>query len=458
MKDRTPRRHLRRTTVAVWLALVAVLSTLSASTVSGRDGSVADWVSRHAIPLDTVDPTRPLDDLMNLRANVGAAPIVGLGESVHGAAEVITLKHRTLRLLIEHLGFRSVAWEEDWTTGLDIDRYVNGGDGDLVALVREMSPQWQSQEVADVLAWLRAFNAGRDEDDRVHFVGVEYYFTRAAAYDAVEAYVGDVAPERLGKLRSELDPIRPTSADKFEHVQWYMRVADKQPYIDHAHRVYRLVARLARRHGDTAGQLAVHNARQIVSFYEHYSLPFDDSLVYRDRQAAKNLRWWHRLNGGKVAYWAASPHTAAAPRLRIVIPPDPDMRFPSAGSHLRRWYGDRYVSIGFTFDHGTVNLGDGMTVALPPARSTWFEAPLGAVASDQFAIDLRTVAPRPVRRWLHGPIETRGLPDGGPESSMRGGSLAQWFDVIVHRQTVTPTRDITTPAVPDRSPERRARR
>jgi erythromycin esterase-like protein len=443
MTDPTSRTHLRRSTVAVLLVLVAALSTLVAAPASGHDRPIAAWVTRHAIPLDTVDPTKPLDGLRSLRAHIGDARIVGLGESVHGAAEEIALEHRTLRLLVERLGFRSVAWEEDWTTGLDIDRYINGGDAELDALVREMSPQWQSREVADVLAWLRAFNAKRDDGDKVHYVGVEYYFTRQAAYDAVEAYITDVAPERLGELRAELDPLRPTSADKFEHVQWYMSVADKQPYIDHAHRVYDLVAEVAARHCGTAGRLAVHNARQIVSFYEHYSLPFNDSLVYRDRHAAENLRWWHRITGGKVAYWAASPHTAVAPRLRIGIPPDPDMRFPSAGSYLRRWYGDRYLSVGFTFDHGTVSLGAGQTVALPPPSSTWFEAPLGAVAGDRFALDLRTVAPRPVRRWLHGPIETRGLSDHGPESLMTGGSLAQWFDVIVHRQTVTPTHDIT---------------
>jgi hypothetical protein len=45
---------------------------------------------------------------------------------------------------------------------------------------------------------------------------------------------------------------------------------------------------------------------------------------------------------------------------------------------------------------------------------------------------------RAVRRWLEAPIRTRGLPDRGPDSTMSGGTLAQWFDVIVHRQEVTP--------------------
>jgi erythromycin esterase len=43
-----------------------------------------------------------------------------------------------------------------------------------------------------------------------------------------------------------------------------------------------------------------------------------------------------------------------------------------------------------------------------------------------------------VRRWLDAPLKTRGLADGNPDSYMDGGSLAQWFDVIVHRQEVTP--------------------
>jgi erythromycin esterase len=59
----------------------------------------------------------------------------------------------------------------------------------------------------------------------------------------------------------------------FEYVQWYLAVADKGPYLRHAHQVLELVKGLPHRPGDRAHALAVHHARQIVSFYEHYSLP-----------------------------------------------------------------------------------------------------------------------------------------------------------------------------------------
>ena len=52
-----------------------------------------------------------------------------------------------------------------------------------------------------------------------------------------------------------------------------MGEADKEPYLDHARQVYALVDGLPHAPGDRARALALHTARQIVSFYEHFSLP-----------------------------------------------------------------------------------------------------------------------------------------------------------------------------------------
>lgn len=175
---------------------------------------------------------------------------------------------------------------------------------------------------------------------------------------------------------------------------------------------------------------------QIVSFHEHFALPEADSHAYRDARAAENLAWWHGLTGGRIAYWAASPHTANAPQLHLTGPDGTAMRFASAGSHLRDRYADRYLSIGFTFDHGRVDLGGGQVGELPGPGEGWFEQPLGRVALDRFVLDLRTPAPPPVRDWLDAPLTTRG--PMGPGSTAEGGSAAQWFDVVVHTRQVTP--------------------
>lgn len=250
--------------------MVALAGTLTAHARSPQQ-PVTGWIRHNAAVLKTVDPAAPLDDLAPLRRSIGDAEIVGLGEPVHGAAEEETLKLRILRLLVERMGFRSIAWEEDWTTGLQINKYIRTGQGNLGALMRQMSPQWQSRQVAAAVRWLRDYNAG--QAGKVQFVGVEYYLTQRLAYDAVDAYVAKVTPQRSAELRRHLQVIRPATANIFGHVQWYLSVADKRPYIRHARQVYELVRGLPHPPGDRAHALALHHARQIVSFYVHYSLP-----------------------------------------------------------------------------------------------------------------------------------------------------------------------------------------
>jgi erythromycin esterase len=333
-----------------------------------------------------------------------------------------------------------VAWEEDWTTGLLIDEYVRTGSGDPGALLERMSPQYRSAEVAAVLAWLREFNVGRA--DPVRFVGVEYYFTGPEASDAVAAHVRAAAPDRLAELSRDLDLVRPAAPTMFAHIGWFTGVADKAPYVAAARRVHDLVAGLPHPPGDRAHAVAVHHARQIRSFYEHFAVSDAEALVLRDARAAENLAWWQELTGDRVAYWAAGAHTAGAAGLHIAVPPEPDMVFPSAGSYLRDRYGPRYLSIGFTVDHGAAGLGPEQPAAeLVAPGPDRFEHPLGQAGIDRFVLDLRDpAAPPSARAWLDAPIRARGLPDRGPDSALTGGSAAEWFDVIVHSPLVTPAR------------------
>jgi erythromycin esterase len=237
--------------------------------------------------------------------------------------------------------------------------------------------------------------------------------------------------------------LRPATSDPYQHIQQVTSVPDLGRYVARARRVQALVDALPHRPGDPAHAQAGHDAAQLVAFYEHYSLPMDQALRYREQHAAANLRWVHQQAGGRVAYWAAGPHTVDAPDLRIAGPPEPELRFPSAGSFLRGWYGSRYRSIGFTYDHGELSLGPGQTVPKGPPAADWFEHPFGAVGPDRFVVDLRAPAPPPVRAWLDRPTRTRGLPDRDPTSFVDGGALGQWYDVLVHTRVVTAAHPAT---------------
>ncbi|GAA1705660.1 hypothetical protein GCM10009745_61720 [Kribbella yunnanensis] len=286
---------------------------------------------------------------------------------MHGTAELTRLKLRVVRFLVEELGFRAIAFEDDWSLGTQLNEYVLTGRGDLRTLVRQLSKESRTHEIAELFEYLRAYNS--THRDKVRFAGAEYFATRHLSYDAIDEYVGRRAPDRLSELRRSLNPIRPTMTDIGDYVQRYWRevpAADKASYIAKAEAVHDLIADLPHRANDRDHAITEQHARQIRSFYTAFSLPEAEIWAYRDARAAENVRWWHGFTRNKVIYWAANAHTMNAPNLRFVTP---DATFKNVGTALRDWYGDRYRSLGCTFDRGTAFGG----VDLPPAKPDWFE-------------------------------------------------------------------------------------
>jgi erythromycin esterase len=323
-----------------------------ADVAASSEGPIEAWIDRHAVPLPRTDADGSIDDLEPMRYLVADAQVVGLGESTHGTHEQFTLKHRAARLLTERVGFRSLAWEENWGSGVAIDRYVVGGGGDPRALVAAMSSVWRSEEMLELVRWMRAYNL--PHDDKVRFLGTDLAQLRQLLFDEIVQYVSDVAPQRLEELASHLDPLRLRGTPE-EHIGWYLQQPDKQRYIDHARAVYQLVLGLAPGPSQIDREYAVQHARTIVGFYEYYATRV---LDLRDRFMADTLTWWQRRTQHRVAYWAANVHTAASPQVTYSLPPFvPPTIGVLAGSHLRQRYGRRYVSIGTVFHAGQVLTG-----------------------------------------------------------------------------------------------------
>ncbi len=404
---------------------------------------VANWLKANAKPLASNDPTAPHDDLEPLRGMVGDAVIVGLGGSTYGAREQFTTIHRVVRFLVEELGFRAVATEEDWDVALPLNDYVRSGYGDLDALMKESGVPWRVREMQDAVEWIRQWNSSHP-DDIVQFVGVGVIDTRPPVYDAVAEYVTRYASEKAAELATHFDVIRPTRPD---HVPWFiMQVKEKDPYVEHARQALRLVQSVPE--SGKAHEMAVQHARQIVAFYEHYAYHLVDD-GYRDEQMAENLRWWHQHTGDKIAYWSTNAHSVRAETLEISVPPRGTLKFRPTGATLADLFGERYVSIGLTYDHGTVNSG----WSAPPFASRPLETPTQPddfherpFANDlpRYVVDLRAEAPASVTEWLGQRVKGRVIgsvcDDSRPDDHyMAGGSLSDWYDVVVHEQTVTPS-------------------
>jgi erythromycin esterase-like protein len=138
----------------------------SPALAAGTGGSVVPWIDRHAVPMSGTDPQQPAGELSHLRGVVRGAAIVGLGESAHGTHTQLRLKHRVARYLVENLGFRTIAWEEGWGSGVAIDRYVTSGRGDPTAIVGDALFMLRTEAMLELVGWMREFNRGRPDHDK----------------------------------------------------------------------------------------------------------------------------------------------------------------------------------------------------------------------------------------------------------------------------------------------------
>jgi erythromycin esterase len=134
---------------------------------------VVRWLKESAKPLATLAPEAELADLAPLRAIVGSARIVALGEATHGSHEFFAFKRRALEYLVRELGFTDFAMETDWTLALVVNDYVEHGRGDLEGALRSLASLWRTEEYRGLLEWMRAWNADPAHAHKLRFHGLD---------------------------------------------------------------------------------------------------------------------------------------------------------------------------------------------------------------------------------------------------------------------------------------------
>jgi erythromycin esterase-like protein len=159
--------------------------------------------------LRTVDPGTPLDDLEPLRALIGDARIVSLGEPTHGSREAFQMKHRLLRFLVEEMGFSIFSIEANMPEAYALNDYVISGIGDPRELVRGMYFwTWQTEEVLAMVEWMRAWNLANPPSGgkpRLQFTGFDMQTPHVAwkiADDFIHAHAPDLSPTSEPLLRA----------------------------------------------------------------------------------------------------------------------------------------------------------------------------------------------------------------------------------------------------------------
>jgi erythromycin esterase len=410
---------------------------------------VVQWMKEHAIPIARPDAGHGLDDLAPLEAVVGDARIVSLGEATHGTREFFQLKHRILELLATKKGFDVFAIEATMPEGFDVDEYVQTGKGDPTkALAALYFWTWNTDEVLDLIRWMRAFNADPKHTKKLHFYGFDMQ-SGARAAKVVDAYLKRVDPALEAEVHARLAQLwktdRPEAGDegavKLTLASQSILAAFDANRTAWEKRTSANEWALAKQHAVILSQLADSTARQ--------------RAAVRDRSMAENIRWIldHEGPTSKMVVWAHDAHVEKKSEY---------LDYRPMGECLRELLHEPQITIGFAFDHGSFQaipkVGDGYgplrDFTVDKQRPGTLGASLALAGLPIAAFDLRTIpASGAVHDWFvarHPTLETGSVfEEAHPERFTLPMRVTDRFDALVFVEQTTAARPVAGTQTPD---------
>jgi erythromycin esterase-like protein len=101
--------------------------------------------------------------------------LLALGEPTHGEEALLVLRNDLFRQLVEQEGYRTIALEIDCMMALVVDDYVTSGTGVLGEVMeRGFSHEWGAFAAnRELVRWMREYNDGRPESERLRFAGFD---------------------------------------------------------------------------------------------------------------------------------------------------------------------------------------------------------------------------------------------------------------------------------------------
>ena len=144
-------------------------------------------------------------DMSYTQGNVEIIPIssevqvVGLGEASHGVAQYHQMKADVFKSLVKNNGCRTFIIEGDFGGALKVDNYINGDDGSAEEAASEIGfTIYQSQEMVDLIDWMRSYNEAVSPEEALHFYGMD-----VQRFDNNKEYLFSVLGETAPELSAE---------------------------------------------------------------------------------------------------------------------------------------------------------------------------------------------------------------------------------------------------------------
>ncbi|WP_411895193.1 erythromycin esterase family protein [Winogradskyella sp. A2] len=431
--------------------LFFLLLLLFSCTEKSADNQVEEWISKHAVPIKTVQPRSGFEDLKTLKEMVEDARIVSLGEPTHGNKEVFQLKHRMIEYFVEEMGFNIFALECPFGEAYDINRYVLDGIGEPEkALAGIYMWAWDTQEVLDLIKWMREYNADPSHETKVKFYGFDTQNPERASRVMLD-YLAKVDPTTENSVRPELGQLSIpfSNPELIGNRQWIPEEGDSSSL-----KAIKLVMESFDKNKNqyiqttsiSEWEIARQHTRQVEMYIEQSINDAENWSTIRDLGQAQNLKWImdHEGDDSKMVVWAHNSHVSNSSRWGIEW----------MGSYMKKWYGNEIKIFGFLFNQGSFRAIDegvpskGMyDFSMGMAKKGTLENIMTKTRMNLAVIDLTKLPKKgDVYDWFNQERPTRnsggGYNENNEEHFYWPYNLAKAYDALVYLDSTSAVVDI----------------
>lgn len=333
---------LRKIIVILLALLLTIIPQITAA--QNKYSDIIESLDNITRPLDK-SPLDLTDEDLECLAYLSDCKIVGLGEATHGTKEFFQLKHRIFKYLVENYDYKVFAFECDMGESYFVDRYLTEGEGDIdeIMLYKMHFWTWRTEEVKDLLLWMREYNIDKSDEDKIHFIGVDCQFLTYQS-DIIMYYFNIANISLSEKSISFLVKIKQIGQDLRDYYS-EMTLEEKEE-IDQ--NVDNLIAEIE----DFRDDLIFASSKYEFQFVKRLALNIKqvNNLYFnntsRDYYMAQNTLWVSDLFGEetKIAIWAHNMHNMNAYSY---------YSNGNMGFHLKEALKEDYQIINFAFSFGS---------------------------------------------------------------------------------------------------------
>ena len=345
-----------------------------------------------------------------------------------------------------------LAIETGYSSSTDINDYILGKSNDgAKALENQGFWVWNTEEMRDMLGWMRSCNASVSTNKKVKIVGFDIHYNEPGK-QKILAYLKQVAPERV----ADTEAFFKLEIEKLVETAYFTK--NKQERVD----VLAKIAEARTKYNELLGFLTLNEirfvsqtsaaefnqiheyARVLAQLADAYDRPLDEAGgALRDYYMAENIKRLVAAESpdARIIVWAHNQHISTGRESE---------KYPYMGFHLRRFFGDAYYALGFSFNQGSFQARDfspkanrelmQFTVSPAPEGSVdWYFARVGIKS---YFIDLRHPAKSDtVAEWLTTPHPMRVIGSYYNSQAEKNYfipvTLKQEFDGIVFFDKIT---------------------